>query len=187
MKNSNLKKEAILKDIPIITDETLEFIVELIKTNNVKTILEIGSAIGYSSIMFSSYVDTITTIERNEDLAKEAISNIKKHNLENKIEVIFADALTATITDKYDMIFIDGAKAQYKKFFEKYQDNLNENGIIICDNLNFHNLDITKVSRSTRQLIKKLNDFKNYLKDHQDFDTSFYDNGDGLSVSRRIK
>ncbi|MGM0495590.1 MAG: O-methyltransferase, partial [Bacillota bacterium] len=125
--------------IPIITDEGIHFLIQLIKIHSSKKVLEIGSAIGYSSILMALFTDvTITTIERDEKIAKLALKNIKKANLSNRINLIIADANDVSISeDDFDLIFIDAAKASYINFFEKFAKNLKSNGLIICDNLLF--------------------------------------------------
>jgi predicted O-methyltransferase YrrM len=89
--------------------------------------------------------------------------------------------------EMYDMIFIDAAKAQYERFFDKYIPFLKPNGIVICDNLRFHDLDPLKVNRHTKQLLRKIGEFKEFLLNHPAFDTTFYDQGDGMSISQRKK
>ncbi len=82
----------------------------------------------------------VTTIERDLNRYKEAVNNIKRCNLEEQINIILGDALETNIEGMYDLIFIDAAKAQYIKFFNKYKENLNKNGIILSDNMSFHGL-----------------------------------------------
>ena len=137
-----LEKYAEENNVPIIQKEGLNFILNYIKENKVKKILEIGTAIGYSAINMALIDENIkiTTIERNKEMFSLATKNVKDFNLEKRINIIYADALEAEIKDKYDLIFIDAAKAQYIKFFEKYKSNLKEDGAIITDNLNFHGL-----------------------------------------------
>ena len=137
-----LEKYAEENNVPIIQKEGLNFILNYIKENKVKKILEIGTAIGYSAISMA-LIDKnikITTIERNKEMFSLAKKNVKDFNLEKRINIIYADALEAEIKDKYDLIFIDAAKAQYIKFFFFFKSNLKENGAIITDNLNFHGL-----------------------------------------------
>ncbi|MGI6781850.1 MAG: O-methyltransferase [Acholeplasmataceae bacterium] len=181
----NLKEYAIQNNVPVINDDGLNFLLDLIKTHNIKTVLEIGTAIGYSAINMANLGCKIITVERDYFMYEQAIKNIKEANLLNNIQVIHGDALTIDVAEKVDMIFIDAAKAQYQKFFEKFEGNLNQGGIIVCDNLNFHNLDPNKVSRGTRQLLKKINQFKLFLESNTDYETSIYTVGDGISVSKR--
>lgn len=183
---TNLKSKAKSENIPILSDEGISLIISEIEKRKLSTMLEIGTAVGYSSIVLSEYLTFITTLERDEALYLKALENIKEYNKTN-IEAVLVDAHDYKVDRFYDLIFIDAAKAQYEKFFIKYKDFLTDKGIIICDNLNFHNLDINKVSRGTRSLIKKLENFKEFLKENKEFKTEFYNVGDGLSVSWRRK
>lgn len=184
-----LEKYAEENNVPIIQKEGLNFILNYIKENEVKKILEIGTAIGYSAINMALIDENIkiTTIERNKEMFSLAKKNIKDFNLEKRINIIYADALEAEIKDKYDLIFIDAAKAQYIKFFEKYKSNLKENGAIITDNLNFHGLANNPEeihSKNLKALVRKINNYKEFLKENKEFKTNFYEKGDGISVSK---
>lgn len=186
----DLLKYATENKVPIIEEEGLEFIVELIKSNNVRSILEVGTAIGYSSTNFASVSKDIfiDTIERNEKMHEVAVKVINDTEYSNQITVHFMDAFDFEPSRKYDLIFIDAAKAQYRRFFEKFEKNLTENGVIVCDNLKFHGLvEMRKEvkSRDLRQLLRKINDFVGFLETNEEFHTSFYDVGDGISVSKR--
>lgn len=185
-----LEKYAKEFNIPIMEHDGIEFLLKYIKENNIKNILEIGSAIGYSAIRMCLIDDDIkvTTIERDEKRYKEAIKNIKLFNLENRINIIFDDAFNLELTDKYDLIFIDAAKSQYIKFFLKFKENLNDNGVIVSDNLNFHGLTHTKEpisSRNVRGIVRKLNNYIDFLKENKEFKTTFYEIGDGISISKK--
>lgn len=189
---TNLEIYAKENNVPIIQKEGLNFLIEYIKQKNVKTILEIGTAIGYSSINMALVSDDIqiTTIERNEKMYKQAIKNIKDFNLENRINVIYGDALDTVVQGKYDLIFIDAAKAQYIKFFEKYKQNLQMNGTIITDNLNFHGLALHPEeihSKNLKALVRKINNYKDFLINNKEFQTVFYEIGDGIAVSKYNK
>ena len=186
---TSLENYAKENHVPIIQKDGLNFLIKYIKENNIKNILEIGSAIGYSAINMA-LVDKsikITTIERNKEMFLLAQKNIKDFNLENRIKVIYGNALETEIKEKYDLIFIDAAKAQYIKFFEKYKFNLKENGTIITDNLNFHGLanNVEEIhSKNLKALVRKINNYKQFLKENKEFKTIFYENGDGISVSK---
>jgi len=187
-----LEKKALGNNIPIIQKEGLSFLSNYIKENNIKSILEIGSAVGYSAIKMALINKDIkiTTVERDVDRYNEAVNNIKLVGLDNQITIYNADALEYTDNNKYDLIFIDAAKAQYIKFFEKYKLNLNVNGVIISDNLKFHgfvdNPELTN-NRNTKQLVRKIKSYINFLEENDEFETTFYDLGDGISVSKLKK
>ena len=185
-----LEEYAKENNVPIMMKDGIEFLTQYIKENNVKTILEIGSAIGYSAIRMALVDESIkvTTIERDTNRFNEAVKNIKEFNLENQIEIINADALEYTTDKQFDLIFIDAAKAQYIKFFEKYKTNLKQNGTIISDNLDFHGLvknpELTS-NRNTKQLVRKINTYIEFLKENKEFKTEFISLGDGIGISKR--
>lgn len=186
-----LKELAKTNNIPIMQDDGIEFIKKYILDNNIKSVLEIGTAVGYSAINFALCKEDVivTTIERDLIRYNEAVLNIEKFNLKNRINVINADALDYEINEKYDLVFIDAAKSQYIKFFEKYKNNLKKGGVIITDNLSFHGMveDISLTqNRNTRQLVNKIKKYIEYLKDNKEFKTDFYSLGDGVSVSKKL-
>ena len=178
-------------DVPIIQKDGLDVLIALIKLKNVKKILEIGCAIGYSSSYFCMQDEDIhvTTIERDEKMYQEAMRNIKNLGFENRIDVIFKDALDVDenkLDKDYDLIFIDAAKSQYIKFFEKFSSNLKKDGIIFSDNLLFHGLieeESGKESKNLKQMLKKIRNFNDYLSNNQDYETYFLRIGDGVAVS----
>ena len=185
-----LKEFAKENKVPIIFDEGLSFLESIIKIKKPSRILEIGTAIGYSAIRMAKASNAIIdTIERNIDMYNLAINNIKEAKLDNRINVIFKDAFLAydDIKDnKYDLIFIDAAKAQYHKFFDLFTKLLNESGVVVCDNMLFHGLvesESNDYSRSVRGLIRKLKEFHEYLLNNSEFDSSIYDIGDGMAIS----
>ena len=186
-----LKEYAIDNNIPIMQDDGIKFLINFIKKNNITSILEIGSAIGYSAIVMASINDDIrvTTIERNQERYLEAVKNIKRFKLEDRIDIIFKDAFDANIDDKFDLIFIDAAKGQNIHFFEKFERNLNKYGHIITDNMNFHGLtDVNPSeieSRNVRQLVRKINEYKEYLFSRNDYDVEILNIGDGIAIANK--
>lgn len=191
MKDKILEMEKYAKDynIPIIEKDSISYIMQFIKENNIKNILEIGSAIGYSSILMASASEDVkvTTIERDQTRYMECLKNVKACELEKRINVVCQDALELNLTDvSYDLIFIDAAKGQYTKFFEKYKYFLNEHGVIISDNIKFHGHVANKdkiTSKNLKQLVDKIENYIEFLKNNEEFETTFLDVGDGLSVS----
>lgn len=184
-----MERYAEANNVPIIESDSIKFINKYIELNNVKSVLEIGTAIGYSAMLMAASKDDVevTTIERDDKKYREAVKNINRSGLDKRIEVVFNDALDVNLAGhKYDLIFIDAAKGQYIKFFEKFENYLNPGGVIISDNLKFHGLVKEKErieSRNVRQLVGKIEKYIEFLKGNDKYITKFYDIGDGLSVS----
>ena len=189
----DMERYAEANNVPIIERDSIEFINKFIQLNGKKKILEIGTAIGYSAILMtlSSPDVEVTTIEKDEKRYREAIKNIKECELDKRIEVVFNDALDVNLSGyKFDMIFIDAAKGQYIKYFEKFANYLNPKGVIITDNLKFHGLVENKdriESKNVKGLVEKIEKYVDYLKTNDQFVTKFFDVGDGLSVSYRME
>lgn len=186
-----MKEYAEDNNVPIITDEGINYIRNYIKENNIKRILEVGAAIGYSSILMALTDEeiTITTIERDEKRYLEAVKNIKKFHLEERITLLYKDAFDVELSEEFDLVFIDAAKAQNTRFFEKFSNNLAKQGTIITDNMNFHGLveDESKIeSRNLRALIRKVKAYHEFLENNEDYKTTFLNIGDGLAVSKPI-
>ncbi len=186
-----MKQYAEVNSVPIMVDEGIDFLTTFILKNHVKNVLEIGTAIGYSAIMMA-LVDPnlkITTIERDEVRYLEALKNVKAFDLENRITLIYNDAFNVKLDEKFDLIFIDAAKAQNIKFFEMFERNLEYRGVIITDNLKFHGLVDKKEeeikSKNLRSLVRKIKDYIDYLKTNEKYNTEFFEVGDGISVSKR--
>lgn len=187
----DIKKYAKDKNVPIMMDDGIKFLTNYIKKTKRYNILEIGTAIGYSSILMALQDENIkvTTIEKDEVRYKEALKNIKNLGLDGRINPIFNDALNVTLNDTYDLIFIDAAKSKNEEFFIKFSNNLKDNGVIITDNINFHGLtnkDLSEIkSRDLRGLVRKIKNYKEFLINNKAYKTTFYDVGDGISISKK--
>lgn len=187
----DIKKYAKDKNVPIMMDDGIKFLTNYIKETKRYNILEIGTAIGYSSILMALQDENIkvTTIEKDEIRYKEALKNIKNLGLDGRINPIFNDALNVTLNDTYDLIFIDAAKSKNEEFFIKFSNNLKDNGVIITDNINFHGLtnkDLSEIkSRDLRGLVRKIKNYKEFLINNKAYKTTFYDVGDGISISKK--
>lgn len=186
-----IEKYAHEHNVPIMEKEGIDFLTNYIKEHHIKSILEIGSAIGYSAIKCALVDDDIkvTTIERDIERYNMAVSNISDFNLNDRIHIINDDAFNISLNEKYDLIFIDAAKAQYIRFFEKFKYNLNDNGVIISDNLNFHGLvngNDDNLSRNVKGLVRKLRLYIDFLDNNEEFETIFYNIGDGVAVSKKL-
>lgn len=188
---AKMKKYAIENKVPIMVDDSIEFITAYIEKKQIKNILEIGTAIGYSAIIMalSSPDIHVVTIEKDKERYLEALKNVKQFNLEERITLIYSDALETKIKGRYDMILIDAAKSKNMEFFKYYEKNLELNGSIITDNLKFHGYvdkDLKDIeSRNIRALVKKIRNYITFLEENNEYKTKFFDIGDGLSISER--
>lgn len=186
-----IKEYALVNKVPIMVDDSIDFIISKIHQKRVKKVLEIGTAIGYSAIMMalSSPNLTVTSIEKDKDRYLEAVKNIKKFDLEDRITLIYNDALEVSLKEKYDLILIDAAKSKNLDFFNKFEKNLEPNGIIITDNLSFHGYVEQEPSqiqnRNIRALVRKIRNYIDFLENNLKYKTTFYEIGDGLSVTEK--
>lgn len=186
-----IEQYGIENNIPIITKDSLETVLTLINAISAKKILEIGTAIGYSSSCFVINSDRkIDTIERNQEMVKIAGENIKKLNLEKQVNIIYSDALeidNESLSKDYDVLFIDAAKAQSIKFFNKFSSLVKDDGIIITDNILFHGCVENQegLSKNVKNMVKKIDEYNKFLFEHEEYDTYFLECGDGLAVSKK--
>lgn len=179
---------ALKNKVPIIEVEVARFLEILVKLKKPKRILEIGTAIGYSSIiMHRAYPKSkITTIEIDEKNFLKAKEFIKKSNYTKNIDVIFADANDALefIKADYDMIFMDAAKGQYINFFEKSVERLTKGGILVSDNILFRGL-VAKEKNNVRRkntIVKRLKEFLNMITNSEIFSTTIVPIDDGMAI-----
>ena len=185
-----LEEYAKCNNVPIMLKDGIDYMCNYIKENNIKNILEIGSAIGYSAIRMAMVDDDIfvTTIEKDINRYNIAVSNIKKYNLENRIKILNEDALESVIDGKFDLIFIDASKGNNINFFNRYKVNLNDNGVIITDNLSFHGLvenESKIVTKNQKGIVKKIKNYLGFLESNEEFDTIYIPVGDRISISKK--
>lgn len=180
---------AAANNVPIMQKEGIDFFRNLAEKEGIKSILELGTAIGYSAIQLARLHSDmhIVSIERDQERYQLAVENVKRSGLENQITLIFDDIMNVELTEMFDCIFIDAAKAQYIRFFEQFESNLKPSGVIVSDNLKFHGLVGNPLikSRNLRALVRKIQGYIDYLKERNDFETTFYECGDGIAVSRK--
>jgi predicted O-methyltransferase YrrM len=185
-----LTKYAAVHMIPTIQAEGAGALEQLILDNGCRRILEIGSAIGKTAINLAMLDEaiTVTTIEKDPELARLCRENIKTYHLQDRVTSIEGDALETEIQGPFDCIFIDAAKAQYRRFFVKYAPLLADNGIIVSDNMNFHGMvqhpEMTN-NRHTKALIRRLKEYRTFLESLEDYDTVILESGDGIAVTRK--
>lgn len=183
-----LRNYGIENNIPIMKLETKEFLKSLVLISKPKNILEIGTAIGYSSLLFSKYSNAnITTIEKSKEISEIAKANFSKYN--KKINLINMDAKKAlnNFNQGFDFVFIDANKSQYEYYFNESLKLLNENGLIVCDNILFRG-EITSddlINRRHITMVKNLRKFLSYITNLDDYVTSIIPIGDGISLTTR--
>ncbi|MBQ7104877.1 MAG: O-methyltransferase [Bacilli bacterium] len=187
-----LKEYAKENNVPIMHEEGIDFLTTFVIKYQVENVLEIGTAIGFSAISMALANPKlkITSIERDEVRYLEAVKNVKKFNLEDRITLLFKDAADVKLDEEFDLIFIDAAKGQNKAFFEKFEKRLTQDGFIITDNMKFHGYvdkDESEIkNRNLRGLVRKIKDYRKFLEEHEDYKTKFYDTiGDGVAVSTK--
>ena len=186
-----IKQKALEEHIPIIMDDTLEVIANILMNNKPKRMLEIGTAVGYSAICFSKYLSEngiIDTIERDVERIKQANDNIKKLGLENQIHIHSGDAveILPTLTEKYDVIFIDAAKGKYPFFLKESERLLNPHGIIFADNILYKGYVMSDYNKhKQRTAVRNLREYIKEVTENPNFATEILEVGDGLAISKR--
>lgn len=186
-----IKKKALENHIPIIMDDTLEYIYNIYINKPISSILEIGTAVGYSAICFTNILKNegfIDTIERDEERILEAKKNIQLAEVENKINIISGDAveILPTINKKYDMIFIDAAKGKYPFFLKEALRMLKDNGIILADNILYKGYVMSDYNKhKQRTAVRNLREYIKETTENPNLETQILEIGDGLAVTKR--
>lgn len=186
-----LEEFAKVNSVPISQPETIKLIELLIKIGNVKNVLEVGTAIGYSAIrMAESGAEHIDTIEINPDAAAYAKKSIYHMKLEDKINVIEGDAkkVLADMSGEYDLIFIDAAKAQYNEFFKHCMRMLKRGGILFSDNILYKGMTATDelVKHRKITIVKRLRKYVDMLCEIPELETDILPLGDGVAISVKV-
>ncbi|MBD8037257.1 O-methyltransferase [Solibacillus sp. A46] len=176
--------------VPIMQLAGIESLNQILRIQKPKAILEIGTAIGYSALRMAKALPDcqIVTIERDESRVQYAKEFIARSEAANRIQIIEGDALevdTEMLPTTFDAVFIDAAKGQYMKFFEKYAPLVPSGGVLYIDNMYMHglsNLDIKEVPRRKRTMIRNLKTFSDWIMSHPDYTSAFFPVGDGLLI-----
>lgn len=181
-------------NVPIVHKEVSDLLKVLLKVDKPKNILEVGCAIGYSSILFATTVGDevkITTVERNEAMIERAKENIKRAGFENNITILEGDAeeLLPMVEGKFDMIFLDAAKGQYKLFYDMVIDKLKVGGLLISDNILYKGMVAHDdfVVRRKKTIVKRMRNYLDYICNCEYLSTSLIPIGDGVALSYKEK
>ena len=188
-----VKEKAIENHIPIIMDDTLEKIEEILKEEKPKRILEIGTAVGYSATMFTKYTDEdciIDTIEIDEERAKEAKENIEKIGVSDRINIMVGNAvdILPTISQEYDIVFIDAAKGKYPVFLENAIRLIKNGGLILADNILYKGYVMSDYNKhKQRTAVRHLREYIQEITENEKLESEILEIGDGLAITRVIK
>lgn len=189
---STMEQFAKEQHIPIMELVAIESLLQFLRMQQPKSILEVGSAIGYSAIRmaFTLPEAVLTTIEKDESRFQLASGYIEQAELTSRIQLLHGDALEIEIDSfsrtNYDALFIDAAKGQYQRFFDKYSPLVPSGGVIYCDNMLMHGftkIDIQEVPRRKRTMVRNLQQFTKWLMNHEQYETTFLPIGDGITIS----
>lgn len=188
---TDLRECAEIDKVPIITKDTESLMSVLLTMHRPKKMLEIGTAVGYSAISFTSVLPEleITTIEHSDKMYDMAMSNIEKAKLSSRIHVIKGDAreIIENLNETFDMIFIDAAKGHYKLFFDRCFYKLNPSGVIISDNVLYKGMTASNefLIKRKRTIVKRMREYLKYISNLKDFETTVLPVGDGVAISVR--
>ena len=189
-KLEKIKQKALDEHIPIIMDDTLEVMEKYLTKLQPKRILEIGTAVGYSAMCFSTFLaenGVIDTIERDEERVKEAKINIKKVGVENKINIYEGDAveILPTLKDKYDVVFIDAAKGKYPFFLKESLRLIQTKGVIFADNILYKGYVMSDYNKhKQRTAVTNLRKYIKEISENPNLETEILEVGDGLAISK---
>ena len=187
---SIIKKKALEDKVPIIMDDTLEVVAKILTEIKPNKILEIGTAVGYSAICFSKYLQEngkIDTIERDTERVKEARENIKKAEVEDKINIYEGDAveILPTLNDEYDVVFIDAAKGKYPFFLNQALRMIRQGGVIIADNVLYKGYVMSDYNKhKQRTAVRNLREYIAEITNNDKLETEILEVGDGLAISK---
>lgn len=180
--------------VPIVHKEVADLLKVLLKMQRPKKILEVGCAIGYSSILFATTCEgnvDIITCERNPIMIEKATENIKRAGFDNNINILEGDAaeLLKNVEGEFDMIFLDAAKGQYKLFYDLVIDKLKVGGVLISDNILYKGMiaDDDLVVRRKKTIVKRMRNYLDYICNCDYLSTSLLPMGDGVAISYKEK
>ena len=180
-----------LKRMQISVDQGY-FLQLIIKLNNIINVLEVGTFTGYSALTMALSLPqdgTVTCLDKNKETSNDAENYFKKAKLDNKIKIIVNNALESIENllnkkNKFDLIFIDADKENYKKYYNLSYQLLNKNGLIIIDNVLWKG-EVSKPDKKSK-ITNVIRDFNNFLKNDDRVEKTILPLGDGITICRRI-
>jgi len=192
-KLKKIEEYAIANTVPIIQKEVRCFLGTILRMHKPKKILELGTAIGYSSIFFSDYLEEggkILTFEREQEYYDIATKNISDCQKEDVIEIVFGDAYenVKKVNEEFDIIFMDANKSMYRYYLDTLFPLLKKGGLVICDNILYKGMvsNDDLAPRKQNTIITNLREFLDYISHHECLETSIIPIGDGVSLSVKL-
>lgn len=187
-----VKERALENHIPIIMDDTLEKIKEILENEKPTKILEIGTAVGYSASCFVKYAPEVIvdTIELDEERAKEAIENVKNIGVSENINIMIGNAveILPTLSGEYDIVFIDAAKSKYSIFLEEGIRLIRNGGLILADNVLYKGYVMSDYNKhKQRTAVRHLREYIKEVTENPSLETEILEIGDGLAITRVSK
>ena len=184
-----VKEKALEDHIPIIMDDTLEVIKDILMKENPKRILEIGTAVGYSASMFAKYAENaiIDTIELNEERYNEAKINVQKIGVENRINLYLGNAveILPTLNCEYDIVFIDANKGKYPVFLQEGIRLVRPEGIIIADNVLYKGYVMSDYNKhKQRTAVRHLREYIKEAMENEMLESEILEVGDGIAITK---
>lgn len=178
--------------VPIVQPESGVFLEFMTSMKRPKKILELGTAVGFSSILMYESAGTepdIVTIERDERMIELAKINLERFNLKDKIKIEEGDCLEVLerLDDKFDLIFMDAGKGHYNHFLPHCLRLLNEDGVIVADNVLFRGMVASQelVKRRKITIVKRMRTYLDLVTQDENLITSVIPMGDGIAVTKR--
>lgn len=187
-----VKERALENHVPIIMDDTLEVVKNILEKEKPTRILEIGTAVGYSASCFVKYAPEVIvdTIELDEVRANEAIENVKKIGVDKNINIMIGNAveILPTLSGEYDLVFIDAAKSKYSIFLSEGIRLIRNGGIILADNVLYKGYVMSDYNKhKQRTAVRHLREYIKEVTENPNLETEILEVGDGLAVTRVTK
>ena len=185
-----IREQAVKDGVPVMEEESIDYVRRFLKENNVRSMLEIGTAVGYSSIVFASYIEdlNIVTLENDPERHRQAVANIERAGLSERIRPLLADARQFSLNEKFRCLFLDGPKAHNEELYKIYRDNLTDDGIIIVDDVYLYGIlddPQRKIKRRLRPLVNKLRAFREEMLSDAAYESTYLQIGDGLLICKK--
>ncbi len=187
---ARLREFAEENHIYIVKPQVERLLATLLSIKKCESILEVGTAIGYSAMLMAKYAGEkccVTTIERDENVFLMAKENIKMRGLSDRIHCIFGDAgeVLESLSGKYDFIFIDAAKGQYRDHFEKSLALIKRGGIIVTDDVLYFGMTASDdlATKKHITITRRLREYLDFLCTDERFETTILPVGDGVAIT----